>query len=215
MAQLRYIRNRHKFSRAVFQAAINQLPSFLHPDVTRYRLWQDQQAALLGKLLLRFLLKQSTGSTQLLNNFAKDQYQRPFVSQNLDFNISHTQGLVICAMTSAGKLGVDVEALKGINISEFKRVFSQRELNHIREANNPQHAFFLLWTTKEAIMKADGRGFYLPPQSFEGLKSPVNIEGKSWKFSELDLGDQHVGQLALESDQSIQLVEMDLPSLLL
>ena len=127
-----------------------------------------------------------------INTLRKDTYKRPFLSSlktNIDFNISHSDGIVVCALGEQCKVGIDVETMDIIIPNEYQSVFTVQEFTHIRESQNMIATFFKYWTKKEAIMKADGRGFYLSPASFEALNDEVIIDENIWFLQTLDLDD--------------------------
>jgi 4'-phosphopantetheinyl transferase len=80
----------------------------------------------------------------------------------LHFNLAHSQNLALLAVTRAGQIGVDVEAVRPLSDAHelVNRFFSAREsaaFESVPEAQKPV-AFFNLWTRKEAWLKATGEG---------------------------------------------------------
>lgn len=196
------ISNTAKWSEAEWRTVLAILPGVLHPEINRYRRWSDRQAGALGKLLLAHLLKWNVPE---LGKICRDRYQRPYLPDDptLDFNISHTEGYVVCALSRSGRIGIDVEACHPtVDLTDFHRVYTAREITWIESADDPQLAFYHLWTRKEAVMKADGRGFYLNPATFEGLSTSVWVESQLYHTKVIDLGTSfccHLAQVATES----------------
>ena len=90
----------------------------------------------------------------------------------LRFNLSHTDGLVACAVTLGFDSGVDVER-PGRRVRDPLRLaehsFSPAELSALERLGGValQQRFFDLWTLKEAYVKALGAGFLsLPARRF-------------------------------------------------
>nr|XP_017244007.1 PREDICTED: 4'-phosphopantetheinyl transferase gsp-like isoform X1 [Daucus carota subsp. sativus]XP_017244010.1 PREDICTED: 4'-phosphopantetheinyl transferase gsp-like isoform X1 [Daucus carota subsp. sativus]XP_017244011.1 PREDICTED: 4'-phosphopantetheinyl transferase gsp-like isoform X1 [Daucus carota subsp. sativus] len=86
--------------------------------------------------------------------------------QQLHFNISHTESLVACGVTTHNPIGIDIEEKERKikhSISSFaKRYFSQQEVQLLSSISDPEiqrQEFIKLWTLKEAYVKALGRGF--------------------------------------------------------
>ena len=80
-----------------------------------------------------------------------------------DFNLSHTGGWIALGICQEGRIGVDIETIDptfpAMEIAaEF---FLPEECDWI--AQGSVERFFHLWTAKEALMKATGRGMSLPP----------------------------------------------------
>jgi 4'-phosphopantetheinyl transferase len=94
---------------------------------------------------------------------------KPYLADQseLQFNIAHTRGLVVCALSLSGPIGVDVESIpyeRDIDaISES--YFAPAELADLRArhdvASRSAH-FTELWTSKEAYLKALGAGLRRP-----------------------------------------------------
>lgn len=167
----------------------------------QYRRWEDRQAYLLGKILLARGLAALGEDASLIHTIQWDRYQRPYLDGETDFNISHTDGLVVCALLKAGRIGIDVENLKPVVIADYKNVFTQEEFQLIHESAHPTYAFYHFWTRKEAVMKADGRGFYLSPDTFSAVSGRVVVGGRQWRIEKLTVPEGYVGHLALPAEE--------------
>ena len=69
--------------------------------------------------------------------------------------------------TYARNIGVDIEKCTENNLVAAKRVYTPAELEWMQAEPLPR--FETLWTVKESVMKAVGKGFQLEPSSFEVL----------------------------------------------
>lgn len=107
--------------------------------------------------------------------FSANAYGRPRIAAHhgvpaLDFNISHTRGLIALAVGSGAELGVDVENLAARNASPgiAEQFFSRHEAAALAALPEPLRAerFFEYWTFKEAYIKARGMGLSLPLDRF-------------------------------------------------
>lgn len=92
--------------------------------------------------------------------YGKPRIARPAVP-TLRFNLSHTDGLAVCAIARAA-IGVDAERIVGSTpaVDMARRFFSSEEADRIA-AHEPNLAlvhFTELWTLKEAFLKALGCG---------------------------------------------------------
>jgi 4'-phosphopantetheinyl transferase len=100
---------------------------------------------------------------------------RPRGVPDLRFNLSHTDGLIACAVTIGREVGVDVEHIGRRLIHDIAgRFFAPREVNdlHMLPADQQQRVFFDYWTLKEAYIKARGFGLALPLCDFAFTLSP-------------------------------------------
>ncbi|MFV0337353.1 MAG: 4'-phosphopantetheinyl transferase family protein [Chthoniobacterales bacterium] len=81
---------------------------------------------------------------------------------NLDFNVTHTRGIGICAIFSES-IGIDCEALdRRVRASALaKRYFSKEEAERILKHDDEEvlkREFLYHWTAKEASLKLIGSG---------------------------------------------------------
>jgi 4'-phosphopantetheinyl transferase len=135
-------------------------------DATRWTVARATLRAILGECLgveprdLRF----SYGER------GKPELAGPFAGSGLRFNLSHSAGLALCALTGERRIGVDIERVRPLADLEqiADRTFSPRERKAIRRlAPELRHeAFFNCWTRKEAYIKAIGEGLAYPLDRF-------------------------------------------------
>jgi 4'-phosphopantetheinyl transferase len=84
------------------------------------------------------------------------------VDDALRFNLSHSNGLALYAITHGREIGVDIEYMRadfpGLEVAD--QFFSAREVGILRALppGRRQEVFFTLWTLKEAYVKARGGG---------------------------------------------------------
>jgi 4'-phosphopantetheinyl transferase len=111
------------------------------------------------------------------------------------FSLSHTRGMVACAVTSDAEIGVDVEWVDREVDAEgiAARFFAPAEAAQLAELTGDarRDRFFDLWTLKEALVKALGRGmamslrslaFTVGPSGDIGLDAP-DIDPGAWQFA--------------------------------
>jgi 4'-phosphopantetheinyl transferase len=94
---------------------------------------------------------------------------------DLRFNISHTDGLIACAVTIGREVGVDVENIGRRLLHDVAgRHFAPNEVRDLRQLpdDEQQRAFFDYWTLKEAYIKARGFGLALPLGDFAFKLNP-------------------------------------------
>src|SRR5690606_33310169 len=88
----------------------------------------------------------------------------------LVFNLSHTDGLIACAVSRGREVGVDVEWLdrRGGDIDVADRFFSRYEVQalYAQPPERRRDRFFRYWTLKESYIKARGMGLALPLDRF-------------------------------------------------
>ena len=198
------------FATKTWENYLEDLPIDVKEYVLKYQKQNDRLRVLCGKLLLQKLL-QEINQDDLFNNIQLDHYKRPYVSNDIDFNISHSGDYVIIALTlslsqgrgyACRKVGIDVEKKRDVKYEEFERVFTEDEMQKIKSSQNSIDTFFQFWTMKEAIMKADGRGFHLPPNTFTVKNNVSLVDNKSWYLKNIFIDVNYDCHLATENAET-------------
>ena len=173
-----------------------QMPESVRTKINRYGRWEDRQAGLFGKLLLAEGLVQCGYPPEYLQNLVWDASGRPFLGLGMDFNISHSDEYVVCALCPAGRVGIDIEAVRPIDIRDFKAQMTSDQWESMTVSENRLEKFFSLWTQKEAVIKADGRGLSIPLDAIilEGEKA--FLAGDIWGVKEVRIADGYCCHLA-------------------
>jgi 4'-phosphopantetheinyl transferase len=160
-------------------AARNACRRLLDPAETarlgRYISASAADQFLVGRAALKSCLSRCTGLAPagwqfVLNAHGKPRLAETHERNGLSFNVSHSRGMVVCALCRDGDLGVDVEPLdEEYNLDVADRFFTPGETAVIQRAAGPakQETFLKTWTLKEAVIKARGEGLSLPLASFE------------------------------------------------
>ncbi len=193
MIRVLAIENAAVMSQAQLDLVHTQLPAAVADSSARYRRWQDAQAFLLGRYLLAAGLKALGYKSQILSDIQYTKYNRPYLPVPIDFNISHSGNYVLCAFSTA-KAGIDIEAIRQVDIDDFTICFSARELATINDAPDKYNEFFRHWTIKEAAIKADGRGLSLQVDTIPAA-DPV-IDGTRWFVHKIDIDKGYMAHIA-------------------
>ncbi len=135
---------------------------------------------------------------------------------DLRFNLSHTHGTTVFAMSRGRQVGIDVEKIREqTNTLELaERFFSRPEVDWLRAQPASEHvsSFFGCWTAKEAYIKAHGQGLSMPLGSFGvlptgegGSKLQLSVydnpeEAQHWSIWRLNLGSELRAALAVEGE---------------
>ncbi len=179
---------------------------------------RDRNHWIVARGILRILLSRylSTDPAQL--QFNSNAYGKPFLafpalSNQLQFNVSHSQDLALYAFAYNRQVGIDVEYKRAdVNYEALAKVsFSPNEQAslHSLPYDLKQEAFFNCWTRKEAYIKARGKGFSIPTDIFDVSFLPgepaallQNREDRReitrWSLQELEPGTGYAGALAVE-----------------
>lgn len=135
----------------------------------RFRREADRTRFVGGRLLLRRLLRDETGTADwpvIVGAHGRPHLESTGSRPAPDINLSHCTGLAAAALTMDGRIGIDVESLdRDVNAEGLaKRYFTADETRVIEQApeGGRNETFLRVWTAKEAVMKAIGRGLLIP-----------------------------------------------------
>ncbi|MBX9704713.1 MAG: 4'-phosphopantetheinyl transferase superfamily protein [Gammaproteobacteria bacterium] len=103
---------------------------------------------------------------------------KPYLADSAwQFNVSHTQGAGLIAVSRDLPVGVDIEnSERKIDIDGIgSRIFTLAEQSYIEQAEDSQAAFFECWARKEAVIKAYGHGMFVDLQKVDTTQPIVDI----------------------------------------
>lgn len=142
----------------------------------RFFFADDRKRYLVTRAAVRMLLSRYAPIAPERWEFSRNAYGRPGIAnaveeaRDLSFNISHTRGLIVLAVSRGRELGVDVEnlAVRSPSIGIAERFFSPTEVAELSciPTERQQDRFFEYWTFKESYIKARGMGLSLPLDRF-------------------------------------------------
>ncbi|MGL4605908.1 MAG: 4'-phosphopantetheinyl transferase family protein [Eubacteriaceae bacterium] len=179
--------------------------------IDQYMKLEDKKRCLAVGLLMRAFLN-VTKEDQL----SKGVYGKPFLrDHSIYFNFSHSGDFVILA-TSFCEVGVDIEKIESYNINLIKGCLTDTEQKWLFHNPNREN-FYKLWTAKESIMKATGKGLTIPPESFcvLPLENGEHIINKERFFLQFfSLKDHELCVATTMPDKALNLTLVTLPELL-
>ena len=180
-------------------AAASVLSDEEREQYRRFHFARDARDYAAAHALLRHTLSLSGDRTPAQWQFAKTDAGKPFLlgarADRASFSLSHTRGMVACAVTSGAEVGVDVECvdrdLDGEEIAA--RFFAPVEAAQLMDVKGDarRDRFFDLWTLKEALVKALGRGMAVSLSSLAftvgaggeiRLNAP-DVDPDAWQFA--------------------------------
>ena len=150
----------------------------------RFAFDDDRRAYVAAHALLRAQLSQRSNDISPRDwRFAATPHGKPILcapGYDLNVSLTHTRGMAAVAIASGGEIGVDVEsALTPRNaVGVAERYFAPEEAAFLRAQADPSarnELFYAIWTLKEAVLKADGRGLARGLDSFVVTLSPLAV----------------------------------------
>jgi 4'-phosphopantetheinyl transferase len=128
---------------------------------------ESQREFLYGRSVLRHLLGMWAGVEPGALMFGYGPGGKPFLQfpqteVALQFNLSHSSGRLVIALSEGRSVGVDIERVRCEMdwLPVARRCFSSEELESLLTLPVEQRVsdFFKVWTCKEAFLKATGQG---------------------------------------------------------
>ncbi len=181
----------------------------------------DFHRFVVARYVLRTLLGGIVGAQPSSLEFSTNKYGKPKLlpklslnqnSESINFNLSHAGEYGLVAISTAKKIGIDIERIREIdNIEELaKRSFSNDE--YLQFITQPEfdrlNTFFRCWTRKEAFIKAIGKGLNQPLDSFsvssspdqevKFLSLPPGYQLKNWALYDIGINQHYRAALAID-----------------
>ena len=175
----------------------------------RFHFSEHRQRFIAGRGILRSILGRYLGIEPQQVLFDYEERGKPILADTLAdsglwFNLSHSQGLALCAVSYQGQIGIDLEYMRQMSDVEAlaKRFFLPREYEILRSLSpdQQQEIFFRYWTCKEAYLKATGEGLAQLEQ-IEILLSPTEPAqlqtSENWSLFELTPADNYLAAVVV------------------
>lgn len=184
---------------------LHRLPISMHERAFRYKFEQAAFNFVLGRSLLKKGLE-DFGEEDKIDKIEYRKTGKPFL-KDVFFNISHSDSLVVCAISTEGEIGIDIEKVKPVELDDFKPWFTENEWKSINKPPSQLDNFYWYWTRKESIIKALGINLsHLHQIDVDATKDYFLENGKKWCLKDLDFGEGIFGALC----SSYQVDELEL-----
>jgi 4'-phosphopantetheinyl transferase len=194
--------------------------ALLSPDeqarLARFVVAQPGLEFLVARAFLRLVLARYTAAAPHALLLGTGVHGKPHLPHHgrVRFNLSHTTGLIACAIARDREVGIDAEqASRAVDeLALAERFFAPVEAADVR-ATPPagrRARFFEYWTLKESYVKALGAGLSLPLESFSfHPDEPIALQvddprapgSGPWQFFRLRPGGDHLVAVAVAPRQ--------------
>lgn len=173
----------------------------------RFAFENVRRAFIQGRLFLRRVLARILDCSPAAIEFISEGNGKPKLRQgSLAFNLSHSGGTALLAVTRNRPVGVDLEFIRAERdlLGLAQRFFAKNEYDELRRLpeTDQLRAFYLAWTRKEAFIKALGEGLSHPLDSFEvtltpGIPAEFKTKQPDWRIFDIDLGERFAGAVVV------------------
>lgn len=183
----------------------------------RYVFAKDREHFIAGRGMLRKIIGGYLDKSPDEIRFSVRHYGKPDLSGeaiDLRFNVSHSCGIAVIAVSLKREIGVDIEFVN-TNFDVFsvaKSIFSTEEISRMESlpSNLQTATFFAGWTRKEAFLKAMGDGLSSPEElqtavsfiSGEDIsyRSVENNKIKDWSLTSFEIQENFKAALVVEGN---------------
>lgn len=171
---------------------------------------KDRKRFIVTRGVLKIILSKFLNKHPEDIEFYYEQNLKPRVkaqNSNLHFNVTHSADRIMIAISSK-PIGVDIEHVdEGFGFDQILDVtFNDQELEYIQNSNNKSEAFYLLWTRKEAFLKATGKGIDDDLQNIPALTgvheliSEMSDSETPWYVGSFGIGNSYIASLSFSPE---------------
>ena len=188
------------WSEEIFNQKILLLPQILQQKILVYKDKKEQQLRICGKLMLQQLMH-DFNVKQDLNDIKYDSFNKPFLNGNFHFSTAHSEDFVVCVASAKNSVGIDVEKIKSIDVLLLKEIFTSEEWRILELKNYDLNYFYFLWTRKEAVLKAIGKGIFGEMRNVDVLKDEIKYEAQIYYINEISFNAAYKIAIALTNKE--------------
>lgn len=160
------------------EACFNLLNDAEKDQARKFVFEKDSNRFTVAHATLRLLLGQYLDESPAAVEFTIGRMGKPALNgdSTLRFNLSHSDSLILHAVSLDRELGVDVETQRGDRANQdiVRSYFSAKEQTewNALDPDLQETAFYLGWTRKEAYLKARGDGLSRSLSNFDVSLTP-------------------------------------------
>ena len=195
-----YTHLNYRIDSEMFSKYLERLPQEMVIKNKKLLHFNDKCAHLFGKLLLAKAFSDWGISPEALNELEYDKNNRPFLNQDIDFNISHSGEYVLCIIGRGLRVGIDIEDIKKTDLDNLHSTMSDAQWYSIKNSSNVYKTFLNYWAIKECVLKADGEGIKAKLDEMHVDKDVVSLNGKIWYVKKLLLDDNYSSYFATDQE---------------
>lgn len=196
---------------------LTQLSSDEQKRAAHFRADRAQHGFVISRVFLRSVLAQYLNVEPEMICFRYGPHGKPALEAHspLRFNLSHTTGMALLAITNNREIGVDIESIRSLSQADdiVVHYFAPGEIAvfNVLPEQEKSEAFFRCWTRKEAYIKARGDGLAMPLDSFDvslARGEPARLlrvenelaELERWTLSDLNIAEDYAAALCVEGN---------------
>jgi len=194
--------NNKIISERIFNTYLLSLPYLLQKKIRRLKREKSQIHSLIGYKLVQYALSENGFSISYLLNIEFEKEGKPFIPDTFNFNISHSENIVVCSISSK-KIGVDIEKIRKINVENMTPFLTTQEYNKLLNSRNTDIEFANIWTKKEAFVKAIGKGMSINFANINISNNKISYLNNNWFLQKLEIDNSYVSFVSTSIEKPI------------
>jgi 4'-phosphopantetheinyl transferase len=111
-----------------FKKSLNLLTTEEQNEIILKKTYKLRCQSLMSTLLIKKAIRDTLGLSESSFQIKRTKMNRPYIETsqkiNIDFNISHSNEWIVCAISPIGRIGVDIEQILPIDINIAKEFLS-------------------------------------------------------------------------------------------
>jgi 4'-phosphopantetheinyl transferase len=195
MLQVYFTKNNREWSKEELAEMLLSLTDDMRNKILAYKGWRERQSRVLGKLMLLRLLEKFELDLAL-SSLKYTEFNKPYFQEAFNFSIAHSDEIVVCAGSTNAEIGMDIEQTIPIELADYEEQLTQNEWEYIQKASDKFSAFYQIWTKKEALLKALGRGVEINFDTLDVCADWINYNGKKYWFYPLSIAKGYIAHIA-------------------
>ncbi|MHA4842608.1 4'-phosphopantetheinyl transferase family protein [Flavitalea antarctica] len=180
----------------------------------RYNYQKDRDRFVISRAVLRLLLARKLSVHPSTLVFAIGTNKKPFLAEpaiaTVEFNLAHAGEYILIAISDS-PVGADLEYIDpDFNYPEVaKFACNEDEMSSISASSSPLFTFYMLWSRKESLLKATGKGISDDLPAVRCLDGTNIVQASAigstdnWKISSFMVAAGYVGNVATAAGSSI------------
>ena len=166
----------------------NQLSLYRRKKVANLKNTNNKRLSVLAEMLLLYGMDKLCVEHKIPLEFVLDEHGKPCVAglDNFFFNLSHSGDMTVCAISDK-PVGVDIEKKSRDCIKAVERYYTDGEKCISRDKGTSY-----IWTRKEAVAKANGRGIGMGLNKADTSTDFVKIQEEEYEVFTVSVGEYYI-----------------------
>jgi 4'-phosphopantetheinyl transferase len=199
MVELYYIKNGKENFDEISEREKTFLPYYELNKISCFKQKKDRTLHFLSKWMLHQFIQKEGFADNIIQKISYDRFQKPFLSNfPYHFSFSHSGDIAVLAISPTAKIGIDIEQIPSNQLKVVPDIFSEQEKEKMLKNNNITNYFFHVWTAKESIIKALGKGFDLNFKEMNIETDRVMWQNYQWHLKAFSIHKDYVCHLATD-----------------